>query len=405
MANKYSGVSASLTLAESISATAVELTVNETSNSYPAQNFIVSITSSGTTEKILVGSRSDGVFSSLTRGYDNTVPVAHSLGSTLKFIIDAKVVDDMSQHMNVGHSQPPGVNVQVFTANGTWTKPAGATLVHVTCIGAGGGGTRMGSSGVPNLYAPGGGGGGAFSTGWIRADLLGATEPVVVGIGGSAGSAGNNGGNGTGSKFSFIFAGGGGGARNDEEGGAGGGGRGGNGATVIPGGPTKNFTFYKNTAAGQGAGLTSDVGNLNLDGGCAENGGGQGAGPRDATGAGLNGGSSICGGGGGGGGARAADTTSSLTGGNGGQTDTYSVISTGAGSGEAGAGGAAGGNGIAGFRLQGGGGGGVSTVAGSGANGGVGGGGGGAGGIASPYSAGASAGAGGRGEVIVVSYF
>ena len=31
-------------------------------------------------------------------------------------------------------------DVQTFTGNGTWTKPAGCTLVEVVCIGGGGGG-------------------------------------------------------------------------------------------------------------------------------------------------------------------------------------------------------------------------------------------------------------------------
>ena len=49
-------------------------------------------------------------------------------------------------------------NVQVFSANGTWTKPSYGSIVRVTVCGGGGGGGsgRRGAAG-----ASGGGGGGA----------------------------------------------------------------------------------------------------------------------------------------------------------------------------------------------------------------------------------------------------
>ena len=78
-----------------------------------------------------------------------------------------------------------GNNVQTFTANGTWTKPAGTSstsIVTGVVIGGGGGGGsgRMGGGGT---IRSGGGGGGAgarvvFS---MPASLFGATETVTVG--------------------------------------------------------------------------------------------------------------------------------------------------------------------------------------------------------------------------------
>ena len=39
-------------------------------------------------------------------------------------------------------------DVQIFTANGTWTKPALATRVYIEVIGGGGGGGNSGTAGA-----------------------------------------------------------------------------------------------------------------------------------------------------------------------------------------------------------------------------------------------------------------
>lgn len=80
-----------------------------------------------------------------------------------------------------------------YTANATWSKPAGLKYAMVECVGGGGGGgatngTTSGSSG---------GGAGGYARKYIAAASLGATEAVVVGSGGApttAGGAGTNGG-------------------------------------------------------------------------------------------------------------------------------------------------------------------------------------------------------------------
>lgn len=81
---------------------------------------------------------------------------------------------------------------RVYTANDTWTKPAGLkmALVRVQGPGGGGGGTNGATS------AAGGGGGGGFAEKLFAASALGATEAVVVGLGG-AGSATGGGSAGT----------------------------------------------------------------------------------------------------------------------------------------------------------------------------------------------------------------
>lgn len=85
---------------------------------------------------------------------------------------------------------------QVFTASGTWTKPAGLKRAKVTVVGGGGaGGGAPATIGGEVSVGSGGAGGGASSK-VIAAGSLGATETVTVGAGGTAnsGAAGNGGG-------------------------------------------------------------------------------------------------------------------------------------------------------------------------------------------------------------------
>lgn len=116
------------------------------------------------------------------------------------------------------------VNVQEFTADGTWTKPVGVTLVRYYVVGGGGGGGR-GSASTSSATALGGGGGtgGNVTSGVVPASALGATEPVIVGTGGLGGASAGapNGTAGTASSFgAFIASGGGGGIAAGGAGGA-----------------------------------------------------------------------------------------------------------------------------------------------------------------------------------------
>jgi hypothetical protein len=82
---------------------------------------------------------------------------------------------------------------QVFTASGTWTKPAGLKRVRVTVVGGGGSGGGTAATAAGNCTGAQGGGGGGTSIKTIAASSLGATETVTVGTGGAAASAGGAG--------------------------------------------------------------------------------------------------------------------------------------------------------------------------------------------------------------------
>ena len=88
-------------------------------------------------------------------------------------------------------------SMQVFTADGTWTKPAGVTAVYVIVTGAGGGGGGRGSGAGD---AGGGGGAGGTANKWITSGL-GSTEAIQVGDAGTAGTGTSNAGDGQDSTF------------------------------------------------------------------------------------------------------------------------------------------------------------------------------------------------------------
>ena len=203
-------------------------------------------------------------------------------------------------------------NWQLFTANGTFTVPAGITKIKVCVYGGGAGGSGGGSA---TQHGGGGGGAGGFAEGTYSVTPL-ASFTVTIGLGGTGGSPDNSGGNGGTSGFGALIA---------ATGGQG-------GVTNILGGKAGiGSGGYLNTALGNGGGGNNGINGVNAANGT----GGGGTGALAA--------SNVGGGGGGGG----------FGGGNGGyvnSTGDNAITNTGAGGGGGGGGGSGrnGGNGAAG---------------------------------------------------------
>jgi len=90
-------------------------------------------------------------------------------------------------------------DVQIFSTNGTWTKPAGAKSVNIQLFGAGGGGGggRKDSGTLVARSGGGAGGGGSYLNITIPASALSASESVTIGAGGAGGAGATVTGNGT----------------------------------------------------------------------------------------------------------------------------------------------------------------------------------------------------------------
>lgn len=307
-------------------------------------------------------------------------------------------------------------DIQVFTSNGLWVKPTGATYAMVDMCGGGGSGGGAGSA--VTTAASGGGGGGAkrVQMQFLTKDLENYVK-VTVGSGGSSVAAVTDGNAGSSSYFgSYLIAWGGGGGsyQSAAAGGSGGGGGGGNavgGTSGTNAGATGGTAFATTLATaaypddrGGSAGNSPSIGYGSYLGGAAGGGGG-----TTTPGAGA---SSVfsAGGGGGGGGLSSNNTFAGANGGSAGYFATSLSVGGlgGAGGTTTGNPGSAGANGDfsifgIGTRMgQGGGGGGSGTTTGGrGGDGGYPGGGGGGGGGG---QTGGASGKGGDGRVIVYSW-
>lgn len=213
-----------------------------------------------------------------------------------------------------------GVDKDEFTADGTWNKPSGVSMVAVQMWGAGGGG---GASQDTGFNGGGGGGGGEYVFRVMDAADVGSSVSVVVGAGGAGASAGGEtGGDGGDSQFGDLLA------RGGVGGGVGGSGGNGGGIGISHLGGGKGDTTAAEYGGGGGGGSEDGGGDSvyaaggggggGIDGGAGGDGGGTGTfstgGANNADGgAGADGGAFAGGEGGAGGG-----PNSSYAGGDGG---------------------------------------------------------------------------------------
>ena len=133
-------------------------------------------------------------------------------------------------------------SVQVFTSNGTWTKPSGITKVIVEVVGGGGGSGGTATTNSATYSISGGGGGGGYAQLTLDVSAI-ASETVTIGAAGSGGAAGGATAGGTGGDTTF-------GAHCTGSGGLGG------GSTISSGGAT----------AGGGQGGAATNGDINIQG-------------------------------------------------------------------------------------------------------------------------------------------
>lgn len=174
------------------------------------------------------------------------------------------------------------INIQVFTASGTYTPTTGMVYCIAECVGAGGGGGGAQGIAATSSGAGGGGGGGGYSRSVIAAATIGASQTVTIGAAGTAGTTGNSGGAGGDTSLgSLVVAKGGSGGANGQAratsefggtGGAGGvagsgtgtvktsGGKGG-GGMVVNGSAAIAFAGAGGVAGMYGAGSGSVTGN------------------------------------------------------------------------------------------------------------------------------------------------
>ena len=129
---------------------------------------------------------------STASGYRNITVGMGSGNTPTPFDDNDPIVLTFSRTGDKGDDGEDGANspqIDIYTANGTWNKPAGATLIEVVVIGAGGGG-GSGALGIASVVRQGGqgGGGGGYSSIVMDADDAADPTTITVGTGGAGGT-------------------------------------------------------------------------------------------------------------------------------------------------------------------------------------------------------------------------
>lgn len=168
-----------------------------------------------------------------------------SPGDLLQFLdgVGFSVIDGNGQvKVGAGFSQ---INVQDFSASGTYTPSTGMKwcIVLVTGAGGGGGGSDTSLGGSGDVGVGGGGGAGETRIGFFSKAQIGVNQTITINAVGTAGSAtnGTNGGNGGNAVFGALITAIGGtggtgsaaGAQDTQSSNGGAGGTGGTGGTVV----------------------------------------------------------------------------------------------------------------------------------------------------------------------------
>jgi hypothetical protein len=166
-----------------------------------------------------------------------------------------KFPDGSIQTVAAGAADGKTHKTQIFTANGTWTKPTGVSSVFVTACGGGGGGSAK-NTGTSTYKSGGGGGGAGQCLVKIPVNVTGDVA-VTVGAGGATGVAGVS------SSFGALITASGGGAGVVGTSGTGGqkGGNGGaGGAAMAAGGVGASASPYANPGTGSVIGGSGGAG-------------------------------------------------------------------------------------------------------------------------------------------------
>src|SRR5437773_1119949 len=117
----------------------------------------------------------------IARTQESTAARTILVGDEIAATITAKTLTDAETS--------PTPQLSIFSANGTWAKPATATLVYVEVIGGGGGGGGGTGGGATGSGGSGGGGGARVQRIFQAADVP-SSVAITVGAGGSGGAGG-----------------------------------------------------------------------------------------------------------------------------------------------------------------------------------------------------------------------